>query len=365
MNKHLKKQLIERDKRLYYDFLPEMESIIEKPANKLTTVILYTCFALIATTIIWACYFRTDIVISATGNIDTVDPLASATYMSSGRISDIYVDDGDYIEAGSVICRLDSSQYDIALEEYEYNLRIMTVQKELYEMLYEKYRNGEVTSLDVDPSDYGEDEKIAEAIILENDLFIEGLKDLEDDEIITAVRERLYSVTSNINKIDTQIEKINNEVRSLQDNLQNMVITAPASGTVTYVEKPYIGKTVSAGNIVCYIIEIQNEYMFNAYVADEDITGMKVGDSVQLKLPAYDDTEFEYINGAVASISDIPLNLSERGVVYMVKITPEAIPRDIKPGMDGSVDIIVGTRTVMEYFLEPFKKGLNNSLREI
>jgi hypothetical protein len=30
----------------------------------------------------------------------------------------------------------------------------------------------------------------------------------------------------------------------------------------------------------------------------------------------------------------------------------------------GSVDIIVGTRTVMEYFLEPFKKGLNNSMRE-
>ena len=108
----------------------------------------------------------------------------------------------------------------------------------------------------------------------------------------------------------------------------------------------------------------QNEYVFNAYVADEDVTGMKIGDIVQLKLPAYDDTEFEYINGTVTSISDIPFNISERGVVYMVKITPEAIPKDIKPGMDGSVDIIVGTRTIMEYFLEPFKNGLNNSMRE-
>ena len=58
------------------------------------------------------------------------------------------------------------------------------------------------------------------------------------------------------------------------------------------------------------------------------------------------------------------LDISERGVVYSVKITLEIIPKDIKPGMDGSVDIIVGTKTVMEYFLEPFKKGINNIMCE-
>jgi multidrug efflux pump subunit AcrA (membrane-fusion protein) len=51
-----------------------------------------------------------------------------------------------------------------------------------------------------------------------------------------------------------------------------------------------------------------------------------------------------------------PLNISERGAVYSMKITPEIIPNDIKPGMEGSVDIIVGTRTVMEYILETFLK---------
>ena len=174
----------------------------------------------------------------------------------------------------------------------------------------------------------------------------------------------MYSITTNINKIDTQIEKTNNDIESLLDNLKNMVVTAPVSGTVTYIEKPYIGKIVSGGNIVCYINESQHDYVFNAYVSDEDITGLKFGDTVQLKLPAYDDTEFEYINGTVTSISDIPLNISERGVVYAVKITPEIVPKDIKRGMEGSVDIIVGTRTVMEYFLEPFMEGLDNSLNE-
>jgi adhesin transport system membrane fusion protein len=365
MNRYLKKQLIERDKRLYYDFLPDMEGIIEKPANKLAGIILYVCFALIATTIIWACCFRTDIVITASGNIDTVAPLVSAVYMSNGRLSEIYVNEGDHVEAGTVICRLDSSQYDIALQEYEYDLRIMQVQKDLYEMLYEKYRNGEISSLDINPSDYGDDEKIAEAILLENAMFIEGMKNQKDDEIISSVRERLYSITSTLNKLGSQIENTSNEIENLQNNLKNLEVMAPISGTVTFIEKLYIGKTVSAGNTVCYINEPNSEYVFNAYVSDKDITGLKIGDVVQLKLPAYDDTEYECINGNVTRISNIPLDISEHGVVYVVKITPEIVPKDIKPGMAGTIDIIVGTRTIMEYFLDPFEKVLDDSLEEL
>ena len=42
----------------------------------------------------------------------------------------------------------------------------------------------------------------------------------------------------------------------------------------------------------------------------------------------------------------------------------EDAPGDIRAGMEGSVEIIVGNRTVMECFLEPFEKGLSNSLTE-
>ena len=364
MNRHIRDQLIKRDKRLYYDFLPEMEAIIEKPSNPLTTVILYTCFVLIITTIIWACTFRTDIIISANGDIDSQKPIISAVYTNSGSICEIYVNDGDYVEIGDVICRLDSSQYDIALEEYEYNLRLMNVQKELYEILYEKFKAGEISPLEIDAASYGDEQKIAEAIILENSLFINNLSGLTDDEVVDAVNERLYSITSNINKLDTQIEKTENEIKGLIDNLKNFTVTALTSGTVAYADKLYIGKLVNAGNIVCYINQPNNEYVFNAYVSDRDITHINIGDNVRLKLPAYDDTEYEYLNGVVSEISDIPLNVQGKGIVYSVEIYIENSPEDIKNGMEGNVDIVIGTRTVMDYFIEPFRNGLENSLEE-
>ena len=64
------------------------------------------------------------------------------------------------------------------------------------------------------------------------------------------------------------------------------------------------------------------------------------------------------------SVSNVPLNIEEKGVTYMVRINAEAIPQNIKSGMEGTMDITVGNRTVMDYFLEPFKNGLSDSLKE-
>ena len=364
MNKHIKKQLIERDKRLYYDFLPAIEEIIEKPANKLTSIILYTCFALIITTIIWAYVFKLDITVTATGNIDTVGAMVAPVYMTSGVIDEIAVSEGDYVEAGAVICRLDSTQNELELKDCENNLNLLNVQKEIYEILYEMYRSGEIKSLDIDPTIYGSDEKIVEAIILENDLFLYDLKEMNEKDRIRALDDRLYAVTNNINKIDAQIEKLNLQIESVQNDIENLTVSATVSGYITFSEKMYVGKTVRGGDIVCYINESENEYVFTAYVTDENITSINVGDRVSIKIPAYDDTENEYIEGTVISVGDIPLNIAEKGPSYVVKITPDIIPKDLKPGMEGSVDIIIGNRSVLDYFLEPFTKGMKDSLKE-
>ena len=49
-------------------------------------------------------------------------------------------------------------------------------------------------------------------------------------------------------------------------------------------------------------------------------------------------------------------------VVHVEDNHPYEVPKDFKTGMEGSVDIIVGTRTVMDYFLELFEKGVSDSL---
>ena len=47
-----------------------------------------------------------------------------------------------------------------------------------------------------------------------------------------------------------------------------------------------------------------------------------------------------------------------------MKIRLEKVPENgYRAAMEGICDIIVGTRSVLDYFLEPFQKGLQESLK--
>ena len=88
------------------------------------------------------------------------------------------------------------------------------------------------------------------------------------------------------------------------------------------------------------------------------------GDIVNVKLAAYNDSSFDTLEGKIVRINDVPVNIEGKGNVYIVDIYFDSYPDNIKSGMEGNVDIIIGTRTVMDYFLEPFITGLKGSLKE-
>ena len=52
------------------------------------------------------------------------------------------------------------------------------------------------------------------------------------------------------------------------------------------------------------------------------------------------------------------------GAAYKVEIVLDKLPDEIKIGMEGNCDIIIGKRTVLDYFLEPFIEGIEGSLKE-
>ena len=357
--------MISRDKKLHYEFLPEMTELIEKPSNVLTTIIMYLCFSLIIAAVVWACFTRLDIVVTANGSVDTVSPLATVRYTTAGDVEEVYVADGDILQKGDAICRLNAENEELSLEETEYNLELLEIQQELYEKLYEKYKDDDYTSLACDTSSYGAGSLIAEAVVLENEIFIDNLKETDEEERAALKLDRLYSVMNNINRINVEIEKAKSKKESIENEIAGMTVTANTSGAISLVEKLYPGKTVSNGDTLGYITPQDNKYIFRAYVADEDITRIKTGDKVRLRFSAYDDTAYEYIEGVIGKAGDVPIKQEGTGTVYAVDISMTGVPEDIRSGMEGRVDIVIGSRSVMDYFVEPFRKGLDDSLKEM
>ncbi len=364
MKQYLKKQLKNRDKKLKYDFLPSMIEIIEKPANRMGEIIIYVILVMLVTAIIWASRTKLDIAVTAMGAAKPKDAIISLNAQSGGVIQDIKVQDGEYVQAGDIICTFDSETNETSLKEGTYNLEVLDIQKEVYEAVYEKLEAEDYSELEMDTEQYGDNQRFADAIIVEYDIFLDSLEQAWYTEAENMKSNELLNVLQNLNTIDAKIESVSADIETIKQELEKSVITAPQSGIYSKANELYTGKMVAAGDVLGYIMPEKQADMFTAYVSNEDISQITVGDVVRIRLAAFADTDYEYIDGRVTSIGNVVMQIENMGSVYPVEINLEQVPPDIKAGMEGSIDILVGTRTVMDYFLEPFRKGLRDSMKE-
>lgn len=364
MKQYLQRQLKNRNKKLKYDFLPSMIEIIEKPANRMGEIIIYVILAMLVTTVIWASRTKLDIAVTATGVAKPEDAIITLNAQIGSSIQDIKVKDGEYVQAGDVICTFDSETNETNLKESTYNLEVLNIQKEVYEAVYEKLKDEDYTEIEMDTDQYGSNKRFADAIILEYDIFLDNLKQAGYTEAENVKSSQLLNVMQNLNTIDAKIESVSADIETIKQELEKSVITAPESGVYSEANQLYKGKMVATGDVIGYIMPEEKADAFTAYVLDEDISQIAVGDIVKIRIAAFTDTDYEYIDGKIISIGNMVMQIENMGSVYPVEIKLEQVPPDIKAGMEGSIDILVGTRTVMDYFLEPFRKGLRDSMKE-
>ena len=367
MKKYINKQIKIREKNLRYDFLPSMIEIIEKPSNRLGIVIMFLIFTMIIATVAWAAACKVDIVVTASGTVMPEGGVAVINAVTTGQIDEICIDSGDYVRKGDVLLRLDSGDAERNYTECVYNLEVLNLQRDIYGEVYDALSDDEGydKAIEIDIEKYGEYSYIAEAVLLEHELFVSALDKVYSYSDKESMRnEQKLKVLQNINTLDTKIEAASLSLEGAENELKKYEVFAQQDGKVILTDTIYEGMLTDSSITLGYIIPVDEENIFTVYVANKDIEDINEGDRVGVKIAAYNDTAYEYMEGEVVSIGDIALNMENAGSVYEVKIYIEGLPDDIKLGLEGSCDIIIGERTVLDYFLEPFKEGLDSSLRE-
>ena len=346
MKTYLEKRLKIRERDLKYDFLPSMLEIIERPQNPMANVILFLIVALIATAILWAKFSYVDITVTSYGVVLPEDGLVEIKSLYGGNVAEVNVRDGDFVTSKSNILSLDSSEQQIAKDEYEHNLKILKIQRDTYQLIYDKL-DGKTKDIKVDTSGYGELAYLADDILLENNKL-----------------NQKQQILHTINSIDVQISSEETKLKDSNLTIDRLTLKAPVSGTVTQMSVINENTVLNAGDTIGYIIPNDKEIMFTAYVADENIQKIKVGDAVNVKIDAFGNDDNKYLTGKVKTIGSVTVNLDGIGSAYKVEILLDKLPDEIKIGMEGNCDIIIGKRSVLDYFLEPFIEGLEGSLKE-
>ena len=397
-----------RDNRLKYDFMPSMLEIIEKPANEVGTIIIYTIFTLVAFAILWACLSRVDVVVTASGTIMPQGKLSIVQTASGGTISSINVREGDYVNTGDVLIEMDTDSLSIDIDKLYCERQILKDEIDIYSKVL---LGVELQYLTVDS--YDGESKNAVMGIVNSDISYHSELDVLEGELETAklnkemadiqleeykasgtsrqresqelkIKQSELAVTEAELKIDNAKSKyitgINQQLSEIKTKLaeteadiekyelasDGQMITAPASGYINSIDVNTPGQYAAAGTQLITIVPDDAVLEMDCYVKNMDIADIEIGMDVQIKLEAYPYNRYGTVNGKVSYISPSSFTNEEMGSVYLVKVQLTDVPEDINviSGLTGSVEIKTGTRSVMSYFLEPITQGLGNSMKE-
>ncbi len=135
-----------------------------------------------------------------------------------------------------------------------------------------------------------------------------------------------------------QILSAQGQVDSANATLNNLVVRAPSSGTITEVDAK-VGEFASATTRAVVLQDVDSLYA-QANVSEANIASLVVGQDVDYTFDALGPDE--HFNGKILNIN--PASTVNSGVVnYQIKGSLEDVP-DIKPGMTANMTILVAKK---------------------
>ncbi|MEI7473880.1 MAG: HlyD family type I secretion periplasmic adaptor subunit [bacterium] len=146
-------------------------------------------------------------------------------------------------------------------------------------------------------------------------------------------------------------------------------IISPVDGYINTLSVHTVGGVVTSAEKLMSIVPINTPLVIKATAENRDIGFIHEGMPVALKIDTFDFQKYGILKGKVKSISEDSIQDPKAGLIYEVYITPidkslmvESKKVYLKTGMSLSAEIKVGKRRIIEFFIYPLIKYLNEGM---
>lgn len=168
-----------------------------------------------------------------------------------------------------------------------------------------------------------------------------------------------------------EMEELTQRVKKFEDNFDRTTVRSPVDGIIKTMYVRTVGGVVRPGGAVAEIVPADDRLIIEAKLLPQDIGYVRSGQSAKVTLASADAARFGDIRGNVDRVSPDTI-VNEDGVpFYKVRIVTDQsyfedgkLRYDLFPGMQVVASIQTGSRTVMEYILDPLIGRVGDALRE-
>lgn len=365
----------------------------------------------VALFIAWASVFQIDEVARAEGEVITGSRVQVIQSVDGGVLNELLVREGNRVEPGQVLARLDETRLastvgEIQARLYALKAKVARLRAEVVgreeltfpeglqeqapettrveKALFEQRRTGlseELRTLRVAV------DLASRELALVQDLYDNG--DASGSERLRAERGLNEAEANLVNRRNRFLEEARLELTRAEDEIaQNeqllirrlqeqasSVFTALVPGIVKNIRVTTVGGVLGPGEELMQIVPIDDELLIESRVSPADIARVEPGLPANIRFDPFDYTIYGAAPGTVTYVSaDTLKEDSEQGtaVYYRVHVKPDSSPvrtttgrnLEIVPGMTAQVDIRTGRRSLMDVLLKPLRKTLDESFGE-
>lgn len=175
-----------------------------------------------------------------------------------------------------------------------------------------------------------------------------------------------------LSNIERKIAQVQESLSRATNQVVRTEIRSPIDGVVQSVRHHTIGGVVRPGEPLMEIVPTQEKLVVEARLNPTDIGYVRVGQETIVKVSTYDFSRYGGLEGNVVSISPDSHIDPQTGQAFF-KVVAEtdrnylgAQPGDlpISPGMEATLDIHTGTKSVIQYLVKPVIKVSGEAFRE-
>ena len=194
----------------------------------------------------------------------------------------------------------------------------------------------------------------------------------EDElQIVNLRNQFMNDVVKDLRDVQTKRFEAMDRLHAAKDIVARMEMVAPVAGKVVSLSVHSRGAVVRPGDTVMEIVPGNDQLDVEAHVRPEDADNVHVGMTAKVNLGAYNQRRLPMITGVVTTVSADRLVDQHTNQAYFSVIV--AVDRgqlkdypDIQliPGMPVDVSLDTGSRTALEYFIEPITSVFRRGMRE-
>jgi adhesin transport system membrane fusion protein len=164
-------------------------------------------------------------------------------------------------------------------------------------------------------------------------------------------------------------------IKSAQDRVRRTELRSPVRGIVNKLNVTTVGAVVPPGGNVMDIVPLDDSLLVEGRIRPQDIAFIRPKQDAVVKITAYDSSVYGSLKGKVERISADTIAEESKGAeketFYRVMVRTdtnqlgtEANSLPIIPGMVATVEILTGSKSVLDYLLKPARLLRDEAMRE-